>query len=38
MLYATCRTDDGVEVDSIPLNLAESLSSVNGQLACSFSD
>ena len=38
MLYATCRTDDGVEVDSIPLNLAEGLSSVNGQLACSFSN
>ncbi|GEM_PF-1449714 len=38
MLYATCRTDDGVEVDSIPLNLAEGLSSVNGQLVCSFSD
>jgi len=38
MLYATCRTDDGVEVESIPLNLAEGLSSVNGQLVCSLGD
>ena len=35
MLYATCRTDDGVEVESIPLNLSAGLSSQNGQLICS---
>jgi len=38
MLYATCRTDYGVEVESIPLNLAEGLSSVDGQLTCPLSD
>ncbi len=36
MLYATCRDDAGREVDSIPLNLAEGLSNLDGQLVCSF--
>ncbi|KAA6184394.1 hypothetical protein F2Q65_12510 [Thiohalocapsa marina] len=35
MLYATCRSDAGVEVDSIPLNLSRGLSSQDGQLTCS---
>jgi len=37
MLYATCRNDTGLEVDSIPLALSIGLSSVGGQLICSAS-
>ena len=36
MLYATCRDDSGNEVQSMPLNLSDGLSSENGQLVCAF--